>query len=464
VLHNLFSALVEFRSGWEIVPDVARSWDISKDGRKYTFYLRDDVFWSDGTQVTAEDFVYSWKRTLDPTINIQGEMAGLLYDIENAAAFHKGELSDPKDIGIRAIDDLTLEVTLEKPANYFLQILPLQFPVPKHVVEELGESWTNMEHLATNGAFQVASYEPKKFFNLIRNPTYHGEFPGNIENVECLLGNFHHTLEGLKMYERDEIDILQLWEATYHARHRFAEEYLSYPLPFLYYVSFHTGHPPFDDIRVRRAFVMAVDRVRLCQEFLDGFKYPAIGGFIPPTILGHSPDIGLPYDPLQARKLMSQAGYADGQGFPTVELFWDNSAMTTLKFLKSQWAENLNVEIEIITTDFDEVLTELGTRNLNYAAWQADYPDPHNFLCVAIQRTRSHWQNERFEHLIGEANSTINQRDRIRLYQEAEEILIEDAVVMPITYNVAHVLLKPWVNQQQTRLTPINKQVIIKPH
>jgi oligopeptide transport system substrate-binding protein len=462
-IKEIFSGLVEIGAGWEIIPDVAQSWEISEDGCRYVFHLRDDVFWSDGSQVTAEDFVYSWIRSLNPAVKAPGGKVLLLYDIKNARTYNEGELSNPDQVGVRAIDKLTLEVELEKAASYFLHMLITLYPVPSHVVEIHGDTWTDMENIVTNGAFKIESYEPGESMNLVRDPIYHRGFSGNLERVEVKLIESMESLEELELYERNSVDIAGLNEKTYHSRHRFAEEYITEPEQSLYFVGFDTSRPPFDDLRVRRAFVMAVNKERLADEVLDGFLNPANGGYVPPTIPGHSPGIGLPYDPIQARLLMTQAGYPDGQGFPAIEIAYPKGIL--LEPLVAQWLVNLNVEVSIEITSWENVVRGVISRDIFFMGWNADYPDPDCFLNVGIRSLLPYWQNETYDQLLDKAQRTFKQDDRIDLYQAADKILIEDAVVIPIAYNKKHFLCKPWVK------LPAGgpgfwyfKDIIIEPH
>jgi oligopeptide transport system substrate-binding protein len=269
--------------------------------------------------------------------------------------------------------------------------------------------------------------------------------------------------EELELYERDSVDIANLNKETYHARHRYAEEYITGPRQTIYFVGFDTSRPPFDDLRVRRAFVMAVDRERLADEVWDGFLNPANGGYVPPTIPGHSPGISLPYDPIQARQLMTQAGYPDGQGFPTFEIAYHKGIL--LEPLVAQWLVNLNVEVTIEITSWENVVRAVISRDIFFMGWRADYPDPDCFLNVSIRSLLPYWKNETYDQLLDKAHRTFKQDDRIFLYQAADKILIDDAVVMPIAYIKYHLLCKPWVK------LPAGgsgfwffKDVIIEPH
>jgi len=462
-IKEIFSGLVEIGPGREIIPDVAQSWEISEDGCRYVFHLRDDVTWSDGSQVTAEDFVYSWVRSLNPAVEAPGLRALLLYDIKNARAYNEGELSKPDQVGVKAIDKLTLEVELERAASYFLQLLTTAYPVPGRVVETYGDAWTDVEHIVTNGAFQIESYEPGKSMSLVKDPTYHSGFSGNLETVEVKLIESMESVEALELYESNSVDIAHLNEKTYHTRHRFADEYLYEPRQTSYFVGFDTSRPPFDDVRVRQAFVMAVDRETLADEVLDGYLVPATGGFVPPTIPGHSPGIGLPYDPAQARQLMAQAGYPDGQEFPIFEISHPRGIM--LDPLKAQWLVNLNVEVVREISDWESILDTLLSRNLFIMGWIAEYPDPDYFLRMGVRSLLPHWRNDQYGQLLEEAQRTLDQSERMRLYQEADKVLIEEAVVMPIAYNKEHLLCKPWVKLQGggTGLW-FFKDVILEPH
>jgi oligopeptide transport system substrate-binding protein len=354
---------------------------------------------------------------------------------------------------------------LERNASYFLQMLSTLDPVPGHVVETHGDAWTDLEHIVTNGAFRLESYEPGESLSLVRDPTYHGSISGNLERVEVILSTSQYSLEELELYESDSVDIASLSEPTIHARNRYAEEYVSEPMQTLFFVGFDTSRPPFDDVRVRRAFAMAVDRERLANEVLEGLPDPATGGFVPPTIPGHSPGIGLPYDPAQARELMAQAGYPDGQGLIIDELVWIDAGRTIPENVKSQWMDNLNVEVTVEIMDWESVLDPSQSRNVFFGGWSADYPDPDSFLRVGVRNLLPRLRNDQFDLLLEKAQRTLDQPERIRLYQQADKLLIEEAVVIPIVYSNIPGLVKPWVKLPLRRHEDCYfKDVIIEPH
>ena len=253
---------------------------------------------------------------------------------------------------------------------------------------------------------------------------------------------------------------------TYSARKRHLEEYVSDPEPCPYFVTFDASRPPFDDLRVRCAFIMAVDRERLAGEILAGRLDPATGGFVPPGVPGHSPGIALPYDPDQARQLLAQAGYPDGQGLPNLEIAVWLFHVINVEFLVAQWSHNLNVEVAIDIIEWKEYLERENSVHLLYGGWSADYPDPDSFLRVGLRSLNfPYWHNESYERLLEDARRTLSQGDRIPLYQAADKILIEEAVIMPLTYSRAHWLVKPWVKIPAGWLGPWSwKDIIIEPH
>ena len=473
VIDQLFSGLVELSPEMGVVPDVARSWEMLDEGRKYIFHLRDDVRWSDGVQVTAADFEYAWKRVLDPATHSQ--VAGLLYDIKEARAYHEGHVSDPDLIGVRAVGESALAVELEGPTGYFPYLLchPTTFPVPRHVVEAQGRAWTELGNLVTNGPFRLLAWERGESMTLQRNPAYHGRSTGNLQRVE-LWFRAAEPAGWLQMYEDNRVEVfffnllpLTDWE---RARQGHAGEYVSVPTLDTYYVGFDVRRPPFDDPRVRRAFALATDRETLAHVTLRGYAFPATGGFVPPGMPGHSPGIGLSYDPEQARLLLAEAGYPGGQGFPELELLTADTPLpvSIVEDLQTRWLHNLGVEITSRHLSFREILDRLSREgpHMWFMGWSADYPDPDNFLRAAEWRLTGGWRNELYDRLIEGARRATEQGERMRMYQQAEPILLQEAPILPLCHLRWHLLVKPWVRKYA--LSPVKvwfwKDVIIEPH
>jgi oligopeptide transport system substrate-binding protein len=472
VIDQLFSGLLELSPEMEVVPAVARSWELSAGGRKYIFRLRDDMCWSDGVPVTAEDFEYAWKRVLDPAIGSPG--ASKLFDVKNARAFHQGQVSDPDRVGIRALDKFTLVVELEEPTSYFPHLLAhhISYPVPRHVVEAQAETWTEPEKLVSNGPFRLETWQRGESMVLARNPEFHGQFTGNVQRVELsLLSNWSTKL---KMYESNDLDIFDLWRSRSsdmaHARQQYAQDYVTGPMPVTMYIGFHVCRAPFDCPQVRRAFIHAVDRETLADVVMKGYVFPATGGFVPPGMPGHTAGIGLLYTPDYARQLLAEAGYPQGGGqrFPTVNLHTFYGGESRSEYLQAQWRENLGVEVTCKSMDFGLLLEELNREppSMFLIGWMADYPDPDNFLRVCPTRRWTGWQNEAYVRLVERARQVTNQDERMRTYQQAGRTLIEEAVIMPLTYGRRHLLVKQWVKKlpMPAMQTWFWKDVIIEPH
>ena len=451
VLDALFSGLAQHGASMEVVPDVAHSWEVSEGGRKYIFHLRDDVRWSDGTPVTAHDFEFAWKRVPDP-------VAGT----SDAAALYGVSLE------VQALDAVTLLVELEEPAGYFLHLVALagSYPVPQHAVQDHGEAWTAVGNIVTNGPFQLVAWQRGESMTLLRNPTYHGRANGNVERVRLSFPSGAGT--EIADYEADKLDTMDI---TFRSaaeidrlRQRYGGHYVLVPTLFTAFLGFSLSRPPFDQPKVRRAFVMATDRETMMEVNWRGYNSPALGGFIPPGMPGHSPGIALPYDPEHARQLLSEAGFPGGRGFPTVELMatTDPASRLASEYLQAQLNDNLGIDTAWEPTEFETYVRriEKDPPHLFLWGWVADYPDPDNFLRECNIPAKTCWQNEDYDRLVEQARRIMNQEQRMVLYRQADRILIEEAPIMPVCYYRMHLLVKPWVK----RYPGSWKDVVIEPH
>ena len=472
LIEQLYSGLIEPTPDLGIVPDVARRWEVLDGGRKYVFYLRDDVRWSDGVPVTAHDFVYAWQRVLDPAT--ASPAASLLYDLKGARAFHQRDVG-PEALGVQALDDLTLTIELEGPTGYFLSLLthPVAYPVPRHILAAHGEAWTAVDKIVTNGPFRLAEWQRGERLVLARNESYHGRFRGNVQKIELVLqGDLWTTTErdarSLALYQADTLDVVNLWDTEVELiRQQYPAEHRSIPILVTAYVGLNPAQPPFNDLRVRRAFALAVDQERFANEVWKGLFTPAHGGFIPPGMPGHSAGIGLPYDPTQARRLLAEAGYPEGRHFPRIKGLGGTEA--EIENLQRQWRENLGINVEWEVLDYATVQETLDTESpsLYIMGYAADYPDPDNFLRVFFQQGyHLRWRNEAYETLVEEAMRLTDQNQRLNLYRQADHILMEDVPLIPLIYLREHLLVKPWVRKyiETPSQTMFWKDVIIEPH
>jgi ABC-type oligopeptide transport system substrate-binding subunit len=469
VVDQLFSGLVELSPEMAVVPDVAQRWEVLDEGRRYVFHLRGDVRWSDGTPVTAHDFEATWKRVLDPAT--ASPLAHLLAVVRGARAFHQGETTDPDTIGVTAEDDQTLVVELESPTSYFLHMLAynVSFAAPRHALAAHGEAWTEVDQIVTNGPFLLEGRESETRITLSRNPAYHGRFTGNVERVE--VRSLPEGADRRAAYEAGDLDTLFLYGMggqRDHVRLSHADDYVSVPWLATAYVAFDTSRPPFDDPRVRRAFAHAIDRELFADLEMEGYVFPADGGFVPPGMPGHSPDIGLAYDLGQARQLLADAGYAGGEGLPPLTFLTDESNEPPGRYLETQWRRNLGVEVTWAATDWESLTQRLEDQppHIFLDLWVADYPDPDTFLRVCDAVRWSRWRDANFEGLVIQAREATDQQERMEMVHQAERILVESAAVVPFTYGRSHLLVKPWIRRFPTSAIKswFWKDVVIEPH
>jgi ABC-type transport system substrate-binding protein len=319
----------------------------------------------------------------------------------------------------------------------------------------------------------LAAWERGESILLERYPAYHGRFRGNLLQVELSFTS-GKSARLLQLYEDNSLETLLFdflppaeWD---QARQRYAGEYVSGPQPTTYYVGFDVNRPPFDDRRVRRAFTLATDRETLADVTLGGYAFPATGGFVPPGIAGHSPGIGLPYDPEGARHLLAEAGYPGGRGFPILDaLTMDRpDAVLTIEYLQAQWLQNLGIEITWKKMELGRFLDRLSRErpHMYLMGWTADYPDPDDFLGARTWRVRTGWQNKAYDGLVDGARRVMDQEERMRMCQQADRILVEAAPILLLCYGRFDMLVKPWVTKYPT--SPMNmwfwKDVIIEPH
>jgi oligopeptide transport system substrate-binding protein len=305
-------------------------------------------------------------------------------------------------------------------------------------------------NIVTSGTFRLRSWEPGALMVLERNPDYQRNFPGNVQRLELYDIRDRPTL--LRMYEQDDLDLLWLHAGSYpgaeidRARQRHAADYVCLAQLQTSFVAFDARRPPFDDPSVRQAFALATDRETLAGVVGRGNQYPATGGFVPPGMPGHSPGIALPFDPARARELLAQAGYPSGAHLGVIEGVPFSRAWMT-EYLQAQWRENLGVE-----TTWDHVEMQAFRDRISSDAphvvvmgWMPDYTDPHGCLDPHLAWNWLGWRHEAFEALVERARQAMDQDQRLRLYQQADAMLVEEAAVVPLTYGRLHALVKPWV-------------------
>jgi len=448
VIVNLMVGLTEFDRNLRPAPMVAKSWEIHDNGRKIIFRLRDDVLWSDGKSVRAQDFEYSWKRLLNPST--ASEYAYILYDILNAEPYNQGKITDPSLLGIRALDDWTLEVRLRHPAPYFLAITTFEvtFPQRGDLVEKFGTRWTDVSNIVTNGPFLLESWKHENEIRLKANPNFFLGRPA-MDKIEMYMVNENTT--ALAMYERGQLDFIDNRSIPIFEKQRLTELPGFQVVPQLrgYYYGFVTDRKPFDDVRVRRAFAMAIDR-RIFPKILHGGELP-ISSWIPPGMIAHNPEIGLKFNPPEARRLLAEAGYPNGKDFPEVTLGYntDETHKMVSEAIQGMWKKNLGVLVRLDNQEWKVYLNRLNMDppHIFRLGWGADYPDPNNFMKLFTSisgNNNTRWKNHRYDELVKRAARELDEEERIRLYGEAQRILCEtDLPIVSLFVTAESTVLNP---------------------
>ncbi len=448
VIANLMVGLTEFDKNLKPAPVIAKSWDISEGGRKIVFHLRDDVQWSDGQKVRAGDFEYSWKRLLNP--KTASQYAYILFDILNAEEFYEGKVTDENLVGVTAVDDWTLEVRLKHPTSYFLSITTFEvtYPQRRDIVEKFGTKWTEHDSIVTNGPFLLASWKHENEIRLKANPHFFLGKPA-IENVEMFMINEKTTAVG--MYERGQLDFLDNDSIPPLEKPRLAKMPGFTHVPQLRgeYYGFALDRKPFDDPRVRKAFAMAIDR-SVFPKILHGGELPATS-WIPPGMLAHNQKIGLPYNPPDARRLLREAGFPEGKGFPQVTLAYNTQEdhKIVAEAVQGMWKRNLGVLVRLENIEWKVYLKKLQNDPppVFRDGWGADYPDPDNFMKLFTSNSGNNhprWKNSRYDQLLDQAAEEMKEQKRARLYDEAQKLLCEiDVAIIPLFVRVESTLLNP---------------------
>jgi oligopeptide transport system substrate-binding protein len=448
IIANIMEGLTEFDENLNPKPAIAYKWDVSEDGKIYAFHLRKDVFWTDGKPVTAYDFEYSWKRLLNP--HTAAEYAYFLYDILNAYEYNSGKIKDPELVGIKAISPDALEVRLKKPIVYFPSITTFMvtFPQRKDIIEKYGDRWTEPENIITNGPFKLIKWRHEYQLILKANERYYGGRP-QVDTVKLFVVNERNT--ALTLYETGDLDMVSLPPEAIPS-YRKSSEYKNIPLLRGYYYGFNIHKKPFDDVRIRRAFSMAINKDEL-PRILNGGEIPT-DSWIPKGMLAHNPEIGIKFNPDNAKKILSDAGYSDGKGFPPITLIFNTDPVNSLiaENIQAQWKRNLNVEVKLDNQEWKVFLKRLKTDApaLFRLGWGADYPDPDNFMTLFTTDSGNNntgWSNKRYDELIDTARGEGNREKRINMYDEAQRILLEEnIVIIPLFFTAQNVLIKPYVD------------------
>lgn len=446
---HLFSGLVSLNADLEIVPDLATRWEISSDGRSYTFDLNPAATFQDGKAITAEDVIYSIERACSPATQSPVALA-YLSDIVGAEEFAAGQADHIS--GLQALAEHTLQITIDAPKAYFLAKLtcPCAFVVDREQIESEGSSWIRQPN--GSGPFVLESIDQESIV-LVRNENYYGS-KARLARVEFVLSS------GLPMtmYENDELDIVGVYPSEIERvldpeNPLYPELHVETELS-VDYIGFNVQMPPFDDPAVRQAFARSIDKEKLADLVLKGTGAPA-AGILPLALPDFDPTFeGLTYDPEKARQLLASSSYGSAEALPEIVLTisgisGEMDSMT--RAVVAMLEENLGIQILVEQVEWSDFLDDLNNHRYQMfsSGWIADYPDSQNFVDLLFHSASSQnnmgYSNPEVDQLLEQARTESDPQSRTLLYRQAERMIVEDAPWIPLIHGTSYMLVKPYV-------------------
>lgn len=447
----LFEGLTARNAAGLAEPAAAERWEISPDGKTYTFFLRPGLQWSNGDSLTAQDFEASWRRTLNP--ETRSRYAEILFFIRNAEEFNSGKLTDFSQVGIKALDEIRFRVELKNPTAFFPDLVSFVTYLPTHQpsVEKFGKDWVKPGKIVCNGAYTLVGWQINDRIELAKNPRYWRADTVALNRIDAL--SIAKASTAFNLYERGQADLILdkgLIPAAILQELRARLDFHANPFLANYFYRFNVTKKPFNDVRVRRAFSLAIDKKRIVEKITRAGE-PVAGSFTPPGIPGYEPPLGLNYNPGLARSLLAEAGYPGGKGFPRIDILYNkteqNESIATE--IQAMWREQLGVDVNLRNQEWKTYLQSLDDLSYDVArsSWVGDYNDPNTFLdCFVTGRgnNRTGWSNAHYDSLLTQANQQTDSAKRFALMRQAEQILVEQEMpIVPIYFNVGIVFYHP---------------------
>lgn len=448
VLTNIMAGLTQFDiydPELSIKPDLAEKWESANNAQTWTFHLRKDVKWNDGQNFTAQHVIDGWKRLLAP--ETASEYAYFLYSLKNAKAFNEGKVKDFSEVGVRAKDAYTLIVELDKPMSFFPNLLThaSTYPIRKDVIVKHGDSWTEPGNIVTLGPYNLKIWEHDKALVLERNESFFGPKPA----VKNILGYIITELStAINLFDAGKLDTLDELPNTEIPALKKRAEFRDPSILVIQYFGFNTSKAPFNDINVRKAFAHAIDRNEIVK-VLGGGEVP-MTSWVPAGMFGYESSVGLTFSLEKAKEYFTKAGFGEGQKkFPKVTIAFNTNEnhQRVAENIQSQLKRNLGVELQIANEEWKVYLDRLksNTPEMFRMGWQADYPDPDNFInLMASYSANNHtkWGNDKFDKLINKGIVEMDKTKRRAIYSKAQKILVEDFVpALPMYTPVRHKLV-----------------------
>lgn len=451
---ELFEGLTRLDRDNQPQPALAERWDISPDGKTYTFHLRPGITWSDGTPITAHDFVYSWMRVIDPAV--ASPNAYMMFIIDGAEAFSKKQGS-AEDVGIKAPDDRTLQVRLKNPTAYFLNLTSFHcyYPVPEARVRANPDTWAaNAGGFVGCGPFTLEKWIHSSEITVKKNPAYWDAGHVRSDYLDFPISESQSTR--LTLVESGQANMMV--EPPPAEQQRLESLGLYQVAPYLgtYYYVFNTQKAPFDDVRVRKAFALAMEREGLVKHIVRGRKEAAYA-WVPPGM--KNPATGQDFrkeggnlqeeNAEQAQQLLKEAGY-DESHQPEVTILFNTNEMhkAVAEAVQAMWKKNLGVQVELTNQEAKVYLASRtqGNYQVARASWVADYADPMTFLDVfADEDNDAQYHNEAYLDRVRKAKEEKDPGLRMQYMHQAEQILFDDCVLIPIYYTTQPFVVQPYV-------------------
>ncbi|WP_395737234.1 peptide ABC transporter substrate-binding protein [Prosthecobacter sp.] len=460
IFHAIFEGLISPAPGNPDgdAPGAAASWEHDPAFTVWTFKLQPNGRWSDGAPLTAADFVYSYQRML--TARLGADYAGMLYPLLNAEEFHTGKITDFSQVGVKALDPLTLQITLKGPAPYFPSMIKhyAWFPMPKQAIEKFGSMsdrntrWTRPANMVCNGAFKLKSWDVNQAIEVERNPHYWDAATVKLNGIVFLPISNDTTEERAFVDGQLHVTLMMPLSKIPAYEAGKSPSYHNDPLLSVYMYRCNTTKKPFDNPLVRRALALAIDRESITKNVLRAGQQPATG-LTPPgcNVDYHVPNI-MRFDPAEAKKLMAEAGFPDGKGFPPFDILINTSPAhrALAEAVQAMWKEHLNIPAGVLNQDWGVYIE--SQRKLDYQvaryAWVGDYLDPSTFLgCwqTGDGNNNTGWGSKRYDELIHQSYQEGDATKRLQLLNEAETILLNEAPIIPIYWYTHSYLMRPEV-------------------
>ena len=432
----------------------AESWSISDDGKEYVFNINKNAKWSNGESVTADDFVWSWKRIL--TASLGSQYPDMLYYLEGAYEYHNGLIDDFDQVGVKSIDEHTLQVNLKNPTPFFLGLLShySTWPVHKETVLKFGDiddrngEWTRPGNFVCNGPFQLKTWELNNKIVVEKNPHYYDASIVQLNEIHYY--PVSNVMTEDRMFRAGQLHLTSTLPSQKCPI--YIEENPNLRIdPYMgtYFYRINTENEVLKDVKVRKALAYSIDRQLLVDKVTKCGQIPAYS-FTPPGTNGYQPTTEIPFDPVLAKSLLDEAGFSEENPFPKLEiLFNTNEDHRKLALaIQQMWQINLGIEVELVNQDWKVYLNRemIGDFQISRAGWIGDYEDPNTFLDLMRPNrgnNKTGWENMEYDALVQKANTINNQAERYELLYKAEEILIENMPVIPLYTYVRAYQLSP---------------------